>query len=193
MLCISDALASRSEAFIKDADDNLIVSSESIKLLGFHFSHRPTVGLHVEKLRQRFRQRAWILMHLQHAVFSQEELSNVYRVMVRPVADYLSAVYHGMLTDQQDEGLERLQSQALKIIFGKDMIHADMRVRAGVTTLRLRRGEACDKLTQKCLTGKFSHWFPKKVAGRATRGRHQRSLHNVTGWQTRRSTSCGGD
>ena len=152
MLCISDALASRSEAFIKDADDNLIVSSESIKLLGFHFSHRPTVGLHVEKLRQRFRQRAWILMHLQHAVFSQEELSNVYRVMVRPVADYLSAVYHGMLTDQQDEGLERLQSQALKIIFGKDMIHADMRVRAGVTTLRLRRGEACDKLTQKCLT-----------------------------------------
>ena len=150
MICISDALASKSEAYIDDGEGNIIKSEDHLKLLGFHFGPRPNVAVHIESLRKRFRRRTWIMMHLRHAGFNEEELAKVYRVIIRPVADYLSVVYHSMLTDQQDEIIERLQSQALKIIYGKDMKYADMREKAGVTTLRARRIEACDKFASKC-------------------------------------------
>ena len=168
MLCISDALASQSEAFIEH-EGAKITSGDELKMLGFHFGRKPTVGLHVEKLRRRFRRRAWILMHLRHAGFNEEELAKVYRVIVRPVADYMAVVFHSMMTDQQDEILERCQSQALKIIYGKDVKYAEMRERAGVTTLRERRIAACDSFAAKCAAGKFRHWFPVKLAGRTTR------------------------
>ena len=74
-----------------------------------------------------------------------------------------------MLTDYQGEAIERLQSQALKIIYGKDMKYRNMRDKAGVGTLRARRVEACDRFAAKCSKGRFSHWFPKKKAARATR------------------------
>ena len=127
MLCISDALGSTSEAFIRDSGGNEIRSGGGIKMLGFHLGPRPTVSVHVESLRRRFRQRAWILTHLRHAGFNEKELAKVYRVIVRPVADYMSVVFHSMLTDREDEIIERLQSQALKIIYGKDVKYADMR------------------------------------------------------------------
>ena len=170
VLCISDALATTSEAYIEDGEGNVLTSGDGIKMLGFHMDRRPSVGAHIEALRKRFRSRTWILMHLKHAGFNTEELSKVYRVIVRPVADYMQVVYHSMMTDRQDEVVERLQSQALKIIFGKDKKYADMRKLADVTTLRARRIAACDKFAEGCASGTFARWFPLRVGVRATRG-----------------------
>ena len=118
ILCISDALASKCESYIVGPDGQRITSGDGLRMLGFHFGNKPTVAVHVEKLRKRFRRRAWILMFLRHAGFNEDELAKVYRVIVRPVADYMSIVYHSMVTEQEDEVLERCQSQALKIIYG---------------------------------------------------------------------------
>ena len=137
-------------------------------MLGFHFGPRPTVSRHLEVLRRRFRQRAWVLNHLKQVGFNRDELAWVYRSMVRPVADYMPVVYHSMLNDRQDEQVERMQSQALKIIYGKDISHAKMRELAEVSTLRQRRIEACDSFAAKASKGKFSHWFP--VCTRARSG-----------------------
>ena len=71
-----------------------------------------------------------------------------------------------MLSDREDEIIERLQSQALKIIYGKDIKYADMRDLAGVTTLRRRRIEAVDRFAEKCSTGS---WFPRRPITRSTR------------------------
>ena len=35
-----------------------------MKMLGFHFSDKPTVAKLIEVLRKRFRARMWILVHL---------------------------------------------------------------------------------------------------------------------------------
>ena len=137
-------------------------------MLGFHFDSRPTVAAHIAVLKRRFRQRTWVLNHLRHAGFNQEELAKVYRVIVRPVADYMQVVYHSMLTDRQDEEVERLQSQALKLIYGRELPYRQMRERASVTTLRERRIEAVDKFAQKCAGGKFARWFPLKRAQRSS-------------------------
>ena len=73
---------------------------------------------------------------------------------------------------EQDEELDRLQAHALRYIFGKDMSYKKMRDRAGVTTLRERRVELCDKFASKCLkSDRFRHWFPRRVPQRVTRVR----------------------
>ena len=107
-------------------------------VLGFHFSTSPNVAHHINVLRRRFRQKYWVLLHLREYGFNDEELAKVYRTIVRPVADYCSVVYHPMLTDKQDEALERCQSHSLRCIYGMNISSAKMRRRAGVTTLRQR-------------------------------------------------------
>ena len=117
---------------------------------------------------KRFRRQYWTLFHLRRAGFSSEELAKVYRTVMLPVADYCQVVYHSMITDEQDQLIERLQSKALKCIYGPYLSYAEMREKAGVTTLRQRRIAACDKFAEKAAaSSRFSGWFPLKQAGRA--------------------------
>ena len=103
-----------------------------MKLLGFHLSTRPTVG---KALIKCLRTRLWILRHLREAGFTQEELVRVYKSVVRPVHDYMCVVYHAMLTDENDEQIERMQSQTLKSIYGWKIPYAELRARAVFTIL----------------------------------------------------------
>ena len=51
----------------------------------------------------------------------------------------------------------------MKSIFGYKMSYAEMRDRAGVTTLRARRIEMCDAFAEKALGNEaFQRWFPLK-------------------------------
>ena len=79
-----------------------------------------------------------MLRHLKLSGFNEKELACVYRTVILPVLDYCCVIYPSLLTDEQDQVVERLQSRALKNIYGFKMKYADMRERAGVTTLRAR-------------------------------------------------------
>ena len=108
------------------------------------------------------------MYHLKRAGSTNKELSKVYRTVILPVADYCRVVYHPMLTDEQDQLIERLQSRALKCIFGLGFTYTQMRENAEVTTLRPRRIEASDKFAAKCLVStQFSKWLPLRASGRA--------------------------
>ena len=109
------------------------------------------------------RETVWILRHLRIAGFNEKELATVDTTVVRPVIDYCSVVYHPMLSDLQDQEVERLQAQALKNIYGYKMSYSDMRKRAGITTLRARRVEMCDKFAEKAAGNPmFLRWFPPR-------------------------------
>ena len=145
-----------------------------MKVLGFHFSREPTVARHVDALCRRFRQKYWVLIHLRKFGFNESELVKVYKSIVRPVADYCSVVYHSMMSDQLDERLERCQQHALRCIFGYGLSYSEMRRKAGVSTLRQRRVDQCDKFSAACIKGgRFSHWFPRKTGRRSSRGGEQ--------------------
>ena len=92
------------------------------------------------------------MRHLKHSGFSEEDLVKVYVSMIRPVAEYMLEVFHSMLSDAQDEALERLQTHALKCIFGPGLSGRRMRDMAGVQTLRERRIEQCDKFAIRDLS-----------------------------------------
>ena len=153
MLCICDSQNFKVCSYITDADGGRVDSGDKMKVLGFHFSSRPTVDAYVEVLKRRFRQRYWILRHLRHNGFSQEDLIKVYTALVRPVADYMQEAYHSMLSDRLDEDIERLQTHALKCVYGPRISGRKMREMAGLTTLRERRILAADKFAAKCSAG----------------------------------------
>ena len=91
-------------------------------------------------------------------------MATVYKSIIRPTLDYCLVVYHSMLTDEQDQAVERLQSHALKSIFMFCIPYGDMREMAGVTTLRAQWTELCDKFFDKArMNPRFAGWFPERT------------------------------
>ena len=170
LLCVSDALNYRPDTYIIDTDGTRIECSDSMKVLGFHFSNRPTVDLHVSVITKKLRQKYWVLSHLRKVGFDETELVKVYQSVLLPVVDYCCPAYHSMLSDLQDQVLERTQVGALRAIFGYKNTATELRQLACVTTLRERRITLTDKFAEKCLKSeRFKHWFPEAEGRRSGR------------------------
>ena len=162
LLMVSDALNYKPEAFILDSDGTKIESTNKMKILGFHFSERPTVGAHIDKTTTMMGIRYWSLLHLKKIGFTNEELVKVYRSTILPLADYCCPAYHSMTSDLQDQQLEQTQVGALRRIYGYKIPANTLREVSGLSTLRERRINLTDKFARKCLTSdRFSKWFPK--------------------------------
>ena len=161
IIVISDSLNYTPGTFIVDRDGNTISCTDKMKVLGFEFGKKPTVQPQVSSIITKLRRKYWSLRHLKKLGFTAEELVKVYRSVLLPIADYCDVVYHSMLTDEQDEALERAQVGALRAIFDYKLSARKLREMAGVTTLRERRIAHCDKFALKCAnSARFSHWFP---------------------------------
>ena len=164
LLCVSDSLNFKTLAFIKDSDGNVIECKEKLKILGFHLSDRTGVAYHVEEIAKKVRQKYWVLYHLRNLGFTEEELVRVYRCNILPILDYCCPVYHSLLTDMQDQWLERAQIGALRCIYGYGLSARKLREKAQIQTLRKRRIELTDKFARKCLSSeRFKCWFPLRT------------------------------
>ena len=119
-----------------------------------------------------------MLRNLKNSGFTTDELITVYKTMIRPVADYGAVVYHSSLTDAQDELLDNLQNTALKCIFGPELSARKLREMAGITTLRARRENMCDKFALKCIGNPiFARWFPLKMTRTSARQGKQPEIY----------------
>ena len=127
MLYISDTMNYEASAIILDENSEKICTTDSgVKILGFHMDSRPTVHAHVRALQARIREITWVLRHLKQSGFNESELATVYRTVIRPILDYCCVVYHSLLTSEQDQQVKRLQSLALKNIYGPKMKYSTM-------------------------------------------------------------------
>ena len=147
LIVIYNAQSFTPEAMILGEDWTVVTPGSSMKILGFHMKQRPSMGAHVKALRKRFRQRYWLLYHLKRFGFSEEELCKVYRTIIRLVADYCCVVYHSMLSEEQDEQLDRcLYVAGSQVYFWKRCsINGDAQ-KSWVTMLWQLRTELCDKI-----------------------------------------------
>ena len=174
VLCISDALNYTPLTYIVDAEGERIDGKDSLKVLGFHFSTKPTVHLHVQETIRKIRQRSWFLRNLSRVGFSCPELVRVYQSVLIPVADYCAPAYHSMVNDWQDQKLEQSQVEALRCIYGYGKSARSLRQEANLETLRARRIRLTDDFARKCAASpRFCHWFPLKNAARNTRNQEK--------------------
>ena len=104
------------------------------------------------------------LFHLKKAGFKSHELVKVYECMLRPIAEYCSCVFYSMITKRDSDELERIQRQALKIIFGYNNSYSQLLEKSGLIRLSEGRENAFLKMSIK-LSGdyRFKNWFPKRV------------------------------
>ena len=178
MICVSGATDYVADAYLLDSDQNRIGCSQSMKALGLHFSNRLDMEDQVKHIEKNMRAKYWTLRNLKKNDFSNEELVQVFKTILRPVTEYECVVFHSSLTDDQDERLERLQDHALKTIFGPELSARRLRGLAGLTTLRERREERCKKFALKSVRDPvFEHWFPLKQTRRSTRGRQCQEIY----------------
>ena len=138
-LCISELKGYVPKVFFRDSDGNTVEAQNSIKILGFHFSSEPDMSAQVEAIRKGFVARIWSLRHLGHTGLSKPDLLKVYKSILLPVHDYCSCVYNSSLTLTQEGGLERLQAQALKAIYGYEHLYRSLLQLTGLQTLQERR------------------------------------------------------
>ena len=170
VLVISDSRTYEAAAYIEDAEGSLIHSVKNMKVLGVHFSAKPDMSAQVQSICSKIRSRIWYLRHLYHNGFNQDELLAVYKSTILPCHDYCSSVYHSSLTLSQTIQLERLQSKALKAIYGYDPSYRELMEKAHLITLRARRDDREIKFAKKCLTpSRFLHWFPAREGDRTRR------------------------
>ena len=73
-ICIYDALKYTPSTFFDEREGNAIVSGESIKILRFHLSSKPTVSLNVNNTVKKIRQRYHSLRHLARYGMNKAEL-----------------------------------------------------------------------------------------------------------------------
>ena len=74
MTCIS-ASTSTSISTIINFEEERIRSEEEMKILGFYFDHKPSIGKHIEEIGKKFRRRLWFVRHLKKAIKKQEGTS----------------------------------------------------------------------------------------------------------------------
>ena len=194
-MLISDLKSYEPKSFFFDSGGARIEGTDTMKILGMVFSSSPDMSAHVANIKKKFKSRMWILRHLGHRGFSASDLLKVYKASIVPVHDYCSVVYHSSLTQTQSDSLERLQAQALKCIFGYEYSYRALLEMTGLSTLKVRRENRCDKFALKSSADpRFQGWFPLAGATRHVRhrGRYQEirartnRLHNSPIFDLRR-------
>jgi hypothetical protein len=167
MLTISDSISFRPEAFIEDENGERISGDcEKIKIVGFNFSRKPTVALHISETVSKVRRRYWILRHLKKHGLSETELVGVYTSHLRSCIEFAQVIYGPMATAEQKADIEKLQSQSLKIIYGFDKSYRKCLELSGLPTMEERRKRAILNFARKTAAGQYCHWFPLNGGGR---------------------------
>ena len=162
LVCVSSATGSTPSSYMYLKNGDKIKSQPSIKILGFHIGASPGMGEQVAQLKRKYRSRAWVIRNLKRAGLEPVELVKMYKVLVRPVLDYMTAAYHPMLNLDQRKELERLQMTTLKTIYGYKVSYAKALEESGLSTLEERRQDFFDRFSLKLANNPdYASWLPK--------------------------------
>ena len=148
LICISSNPHSDIRSYIRH-DGKEMQSVNELKILGFWFSNKPTVELHIRKLEEKFRSRLWTLRKLKKNGMDNTDLLTVFKTVVRSIADFAAPTYHSLLSKTQTESLEKLQRRALKIIYGHSVPYSKCLELSGLDTLDNRREKLVKNFAEK--------------------------------------------
>ena len=161
MLCMSPSVH-KCKSYLITNDGTRIESSESLKLLGFHFDEQPSPHAQVEAMVSKFRRRLWSLRYLKKSGMVSVDLCHAYTTYLRPVLEYGSIPIHSLLSQEQSDLIDRQQSRALKLIYGFDKTTTEVLALTGLDPLSLRRSKAVDRFALKLVDSpRYGHWFPE--------------------------------
>ena len=119
---------------------------------------------HVRALRRKFGVRTGVLRHLRKLNIDQATILKVYTAFIRPIFEYVSCVFHSVLTSEQAGELERMKRICLKVIYGFKTSYAECLDKAKLECLDPRRENQLTAFTNKAFESDRFHgrWFQQK-------------------------------
>ena len=107
--------------------------------------------------------RMQMINKLKYAGISEVELVTIYKLFIRSVCEYSSAIFHSSLTQELSDKIEAIQRTTLKIILGDKYIDYQTSLEYfSLVTLQERRQTHMEKFAIKCTEEKFNYtMFPK--------------------------------
>ena len=117
VLCIHANKDSEISSYITTYDGT-IESTDSLKLLGFHFGREPNAVFHVTQLVEKFYRKLWSLRFLKKSGMEPDDLWKVYLTVILPSIEYCSEIYDSLIPAYLSDKLESVQRQAVKIVYG---------------------------------------------------------------------------
>ena len=142
ILCINVAKNSHLNSYINLNDFDQARGDDEMKMLGFMFGRRPNAEANTAYIRKKLYGKQWIIRHLKKAGISQSKLVEVYKCYIRPVIEYLSNVYHALLSEELSKDIKNMQRSALRLIFGNSILYKKCLEKADLPTLSDRRAIA---------------------------------------------------
>ena len=138
------------------------------KLLGLVISSDCRWEKNTKNVVQRGQGRLWFLRRLKLLGASSNTLVDIYKLFCRSVLEYCAPVWAGSLTKKNSQNIERVQKNALKIIFGSHYTsYDDLLTDIEESSLAESRYELSLSFAKKCLKSeKFCSWFPSGVGTR---------------------------
>ena len=179
LICVSANSGCDIKSYI-NADGQRIDSVSELKVLGFVFDERPTVDAHVNYSINKFNKAIWALRHLKRANINTNVLLEVYKIMLRPLLEYSSVIYHPMLTKALNNDIERQQKLALKTIYGFENNYEELLVKAEIDSLEERRKKNFTRFANSLVNSeRWNNLFPLKDSNISAELRSQRKYKEV--------------
>ena len=206
MLCMHPFTSEDITSFISTIEGK-IVSTDSLKILGFYFNKDPNANFHVTKLVDSFYAKLWSLRFLKRSGMGISDLIKVFDTVIRPSVEYSSVIYNPMISKKLADKLELVQKQAIRIIYGYHCDYDRMVGDGRIETLKKRRDDKTLIFAKRALANnKFGpKWFKPNLANRENRStthrpylttftRNERMCNNPLALRTHdTSTKCTPD
>ena len=142
-----------------------------IKLLGIYIQSDLKWDKHMNEVVKRANGKLYMLRLLKSHGLPRCDLLTIFQSYVRPVLEYAAPVWHGGITRNQNDKLERIQKRALRIIFGDQYTTYDETLQLiSLSTLEERRETLCTTFIKKTMdtTSQFEQFIPAWPANRRT-------------------------
>ncbi len=88
--------------------------------------------LHVKMVVKKCSRRIWVLRNLRRNGIPEEKCLLVYKAQIRSVIEFGSPVYWPLLNETDMSELEKVQSNALKTVYGFEMSYSDVLEKAKI-------------------------------------------------------------
>ena len=106
---------------------NIIKSVNSLTLLGIILTDDLSWRENTANICQKVNRKFYLLWKLKQFGLKQEELLTAWKVLLRPIAEYVAPLWHSGLLKSDSEKLERLQKRAVGLILGTTYVNFERR------------------------------------------------------------------
>ena len=97
---------------------NELTSVDKIKLLGVYITNDLRWRENTTEVCKKVNRKFYMIWKLKEFGFKKEELLTLWKVVLRPIAEYAAPLWHSGLIEGDTKKLEQLQRKAIGLIFG---------------------------------------------------------------------------